>query len=92
MRNEKINSEKLLACGFEFDGKNFVRREEILNQMTLTIIIDAGGSVTSKIFDSDGELYTLRTDDCLTDAEISARLEQSYRLAKNILSAKIFLL
>ena len=54
-----INREKLLACGFEFDGENFVRREEIVNQMTLTIIIDAGGSVTSKIFDSDGELYTL---------------------------------
>ena len=25
---------------------------------------------------------TMRLDDCLTDSEISARLEQSYRLAK----------
>ena len=56
---KKINREKLLNCGFEFDGKNFVRRQEFLNQMTLTIIIDAGGSVTTKIIDADGEPYTL---------------------------------
>ena len=54
----KINAEKILSNGFQRDGDKFIRREEILN-MTLTIIIDARGSVTTKIIDADGEPYTL---------------------------------
>ena len=53
------NCKKLLDYGFEFDGENFIRNQKFLDNFTLTIIIDAGGFVTSKIFDSDGELYTL---------------------------------
>ncbi len=54
----KINGEKILSNGFQRDGDKFIRREEILN-MTLTIIIDGRGSVTTKIIDADGEPYTL---------------------------------
>lgn len=54
----KINVEKILSNGFQRDGDNFIRREEILD-MTLTIIIDNQGSVTTKILDADGEPYTL---------------------------------
>ncbi len=53
------NAEKLLSNGFELDGENFIRRQKILDDFTLTIIIDAGGTVTTKIFDADGEPYTL---------------------------------
>ena len=53
------NKEKLLNNGFEIDGENFIRHEKILNDFTLTIIIDGRGSVTTKIFDADGEPYTL---------------------------------
>ena len=54
-----FNREKLLSCGFELDGENFIRRQRILNELMLTIIIDERGSVTTKIFDEDGEPYTL---------------------------------
>lgn len=54
----KINIDKILSNGFQRDGDKFIRREEILN-MTLTIIIDNQGSVTTKIIDADGEPYTL---------------------------------
>ena len=55
---EKINVEKILRNGFQRDGDKFIRREKILD-MTLTIIIDNQGSVTTKILDADGEPYTL---------------------------------
>ena len=58
-KNKKLNREKLLQGGFEVDGENFIRREEILNQMTLTITIDGRGNITTEIFDTDGEPYTL---------------------------------
>ena len=58
MSNGKINVEKILSNGFQRDGDKFIRREKILDMM-LTIIIDARGSVTTKIIDSDGEPYTL---------------------------------
>ena len=54
----KLNAAKTLSNGFQRDGDNFIRREEILD-MTLTIIIDGRGSVTTKILDADGEPYTL---------------------------------
>ena len=54
-----FNRDKLLSCGFEVDGENFIRHQKILNELTLTIIIDGQGSVTTKIFDADGEPYTL---------------------------------
>ena len=58
-KNKKLNREKLLNCGFEVDGENFIRREKISDDFTLTIIIDGRGNVTTKIFDTDGEPYTL---------------------------------
>ena len=58
MELEKINVEKILRNGFQRDGDKFIRREKILD-MTLTIIIDNQGSVTTKILDADGEPYTL---------------------------------
>lgn len=59
MKNKKLNREKVLSCGFEIDGENFIRRQKFLNNFTLTIIIGEGGSVTTKIVDADGEPYTL---------------------------------
>lgn len=56
---KKFNREKILLNGFEFDGENFIRHQKILNELTLTIIIDGRGNVTTKIFDSDGEPYNL---------------------------------
>lgn len=53
------NARKLLSCGFEVDGENFIRRQDILNDFTLTIIIDGRGSIKTKLFDVDGEPYTL---------------------------------
>ena len=58
-KNKKLNTEKILQHGFQVDGDNFVRRQKILDDMTLTITIDGRGSVTTKIFDADGEPYTL---------------------------------
>ena len=58
-KNKRLNVEKILQHGFTRDGKFFVRREKIFNDFTAEIIIDAGGNVTTKIFDTDGELYTL---------------------------------
>ena len=59
LTNGRFNVAKILNCGFKRDGEFFVRRGEIVNGFTAEIIIDAGGSVTTKIFDADGELYTL---------------------------------
>ena len=59
MKNKKLNREKILNHDFEVDGENFIRRQKILDDFTLTIIIDKGGSVTTKIVDADGEPYTL---------------------------------
>lgn len=53
------NADKLLSCGFEVDGKKFIRQQEFLSDFTLTIMIDGGGSVTTKLVDVDGEPYTL---------------------------------
>ena len=58
-KNKKFNREKILNHGFEVDGENFIRRQKFLDDFTLTIIIDKGGSVTTKIVDADGEPYTL---------------------------------
>ena len=58
-KNKKLNRERLLSNGFELAGENFIRRQEILNQMTLTIRIDGRGAVATEIIDADGEPYTL---------------------------------
>lgn len=58
-KNKLLNVEKVLQHGFTRDGENFLRREKIFNDFTAEIIIDAGGNVTTKIFDTDGEIYTL---------------------------------
>ena len=58
-KNKVLNVKKILQHGFTRDGEKFFRRDEIINGFTAEIIIDAGGNVTTKIFDADGELYTL---------------------------------
>lgn len=58
-KNRRLNISKTLQHGFTRDGEKFFRRDEIVNDFTAEIIIDAGGNVTTKIFDADGELYTL---------------------------------
>ena len=55
----RLNINKVLQHGFTRDREIFIRRDEIVNGFTAEIIIDAGGNVTIKIFDADGELYTL---------------------------------
>ena len=62
-KNKRFNAEKTLRAGFQRDGENFVRREKISDELTAEIIIDGRSSVTTKIFDSDGELYTLHLVD-----------------------------
>ena len=58
-KNKLLNVEKVLQHGFTRDGEIFIRRDKIVNDFTAEIIIDAGGNVTTKIFDTDGEIYTL---------------------------------
>ena len=58
-KNKVLNLKKILQHGFKRNGEKFFRRDEIINGFTAKIIIDAGGNVTIKIFDADGELYTL---------------------------------
>ena len=58
-KNKVLNVKKILQHGFKRNGEKFFRRDEIINGFTAKIIIDAGGNVTTKIFDADGELYTL---------------------------------
>ncbi|MBR0261797.1 MAG: MmcQ/YjbR family DNA-binding protein [Selenomonadaceae bacterium] len=84
MKNKKLNREKILSCGFEVDGENFIRREKILNQMTLTIIIDAGGCVTTKIFDADGEPYTLHLVEGANGKFVGSVKAEHERVLKNI--------
>ena len=80
----KINREKLLNNGFAIDRENFIRREEILNHMTLTIIIDRRGRVTSKIFDADGEPYTLHLVEDATGEFVGSVKAEYERILKNI--------
>lgn len=63
LTNGRFNVAKALQAGFQRDGEFFVRRDEIVNGFTAEIIIDAGSSVTTKILDADGELYTLHLVD-----------------------------
>ena len=84
MKNKKFNREKILSYGFEVDGENFIRREKILNQMTLTIIIDKGGSVTTKIFDADGEPYTLHLVEGASGEFVGSVKAEYERVLKNI--------
>ncbi len=83
-KNKKLNREKLLNNGFALDGENFIRREEILNHMTLTIIIDGRGRVTSKIFDADGEPYTLHLVEGATGEFVGSVKAEHERILKNI--------
>lgn len=83
-KNKKLNREKLLNNGFALDGENFIRREEILNHMTLTIIIDGRGRVTSKIFDADGEPYTLHLVEGATGEFVGSVKAEHERVLKNI--------
>lgn len=84
MRSLKLNQEKVLKLGFEFDGENFIRREKILEDFTLTIIIDGGGSVTSKIFDADGEPYTLHLVEGASGSFVGAVRAEYERVMKDV--------
>ena len=83
-KNKKLNREKLLNNGFALNGENFIRREEILNHMTLTIIIDGRGRVTTKIFDADGEPYTLHLVEGATGEFVGSVKAEYERVLKNI--------
>ncbi len=89
MRNGKLNVEKILSNGFELDGENFVRRQKILNRMTLTIIIDKRGNVTTKIFDADGELYTLHLVEGASGSFVGA-VKDSYEKILNDVAEQCF--
>ena len=78
------NAEKLLSCGFEVDGENFIRREKILDDFTLTIAIDNRGTVTTKIFDADGELYTLHLLDSASGKFVGSVKAEHERILKNL--------
>ena len=84
MRNKKFNREKILNCGFEVDGENFVRYEKFLYDFTLTIIIDKNGSVTTKLFDTDGEPYTLHLVEGASGSFVGAIKSEYERVLKNI--------
>lgn len=88
-KNKRLNREKLLNCGFEFDGENFIRREKILKDLLLTIIIDGRGSVTSKIFDADGESYTLHLVESASGAFVGT-VKAEYERVLNNLAAQCF--
>lgn len=88
-KNKRLNREKLLNCGFEFDGENFIRREKILKDLLLTIIIDGRGSVTSKIFDADGEPYTLHLVESASGAFVGT-VKAEYERVLNNLAAQCF--
>lgn len=83
-KNKRLNCEKILANGFEVDGENFIRRQKFLNDFTLTIIIDGRGSVTSKIFDSDGELYTLHLVEGASSSFVGTIKAEHERVLNNI--------
>ena len=78
------NAEKLLQYGFERDGENFIRREKILNDMTLTITIAAGGNVATKIIDADGEPYTLHLVEGASGNFVGNVRAEYERILKNI--------
>lgn len=78
------NVDKLLNCGFEVDGENFIRRQKILTEMTLTIIIDGRGSVTTKIVDADGEPYTLHLVEDASGSFVGSVKAEYERVLKSI--------
>ena len=78
------NVNKLLHCGFDLDGENFIRRQEIINELTLTIIIDGRGSVTTKIFDADGEPYTLHLVESASGKFVGSVKAECERILKDI--------
>lgn len=84
MRNAKLNREKILNCGFEVDGENFIRREKFLDDFTLKIIIDNQGSVTAKIFDADGEPYTLHLVESASGSFVGAIKAEYNRVLENL--------
>ena len=83
-KNKKLNREKILSCGFEVDGENFIRHEKILNELTLTITIDGRGSVSTKIFDTDGEPYTLHLVEGASGSFVGAVKAEYERALKNL--------
>lgn len=78
------NFTKLLNCGFTRDGENFISREEISNNLTLTIIIDGRGKVTTKIFDTDDELYTLHLVESASGSFVGAVKAEYEHVLKDI--------
>lgn len=72
LKNKSLNVEKIRRYGFQSDGGNFIRCVGILNRMTLVIKIDKRGTVTTEIFDADGELYTLHLVEDATGSFVGA--------------------
>lgn len=83
-KNRKLNREKILGNGFELVGENFIRREKFLDDFTLTISIDGRGSVTTKIFDADGEPYTLHLVEDAVGSFVGAVKAEHERILKKI--------
>ncbi len=83
-KNRKLNREKILGCGFELVGENFIRREKFLDNFTLMISIDGRGSVTTKIFDADGEPYTLHLVEGASGSFVGAVKAEHERILKKI--------
>ena len=83
-KNRKVNTEKILQHGFQVDGDNFIRRQKILDNMTLTITIDGRGSVTTKIFDADGEPYTLHLVEGASGSFVGSVKAEYERVLKDI--------
>ena len=79
-----FNREKLLSCGFEVDGGNLIRRQRILDELTLTVIIDGRGSVMTKIFDADGEPYTLHLVEGASGSFVGSVKEECERVLADV--------
>ena len=84
LKNKKINREKILHHGFKVEGENFIRTEKFLNDFALTIIIDKRGTVTTKIFDADGEPYTLHLVESASGSFVGAIKAEYNRVLENL--------
>ena len=84
IKNKKLNRTKLLQHGFEVDRNNFIRREKILHDLELTITVDNRGNVTTKIFDADGELYTLHCVESASGSFVGAVKAEHERILNEI--------
>ena len=83
-KHKRLNREKILQHGFSIDGENFTRHQKFLTDFTLTIIVDKRGSVTTKIFDADGEPYTLHLVEDASGSFVGAVKAEHERILNEI--------